>query len=336
MQSKQRILLGHGSGGRLTHDLIRTAILSKFGNPILDKLTDSAVLPYREKLAFTTDSFVVTPWKFPGGDIGKLAVCGTINDLAVQGARPEYLSVGLIIEEGLPYAVFNTIIDSMAQAARKSNVAIATGDIKVVEKGACDTIFINTSGVGRLVTRRDLSAQRIKPGDAIILTGTIAEHGLAVLASRRGLDLDLGITSDCQALDSLLVPLAGKIGGIKFMRDPTRGGLATTLHEIAESAGLGIIVEERKIPITSKVRAACELFGIEALFVANEGKAVLVADKGVSGTIVRNLRRHPFGRHAAVIGTITSGAKNHVILHTSVGTQRLIDMMDAEPLPRIC
>jgi hydrogenase expression/formation protein HypE len=279
---------------------------------------------------------VVTPWKFPGADIGTLAVCGTINDLVVQGARPRYLALALIVEEGLDLDILQRVIASISRAAEKSKVSVVTGDFKVVEKGACDKIFVTTSGIGDVVTKTDLSVERLIPGDRIILTGTVGEHGLAVLSSRKGLDTALGIASDAQALDGLLLPVARLGRGIKFMRDPTRGGLATTLNEIAESSGLGITVDEKKIPVTSRVRAACELFGIDPLYVANEGKAVIIVDKAVEGRVMALLRRHPDGRHAQVIGRVTGDLKRRVILRTSIGTERLLDMLVSDPLPRIC
>ena len=331
-----KILLGHGSGGRLMHNLIRDLFLKKLGNPVLKELSDSACIDYKEKLGFTTDSFVVSPLFFPGGDIGKLAVCGTVNDLVMLGAVPEYLSLALIVEEGLDYKILEKIVDSLSCAAKKAGVHFVTGDLKVVEKGACDKIFINTSGVGRIVKGRRLALKNIHPGDKIIITGEVGQHGMSVLAKRKELDLGFNIQSDCAALNDLLIPVIKKTAAIKFMRDPTRGGLATTLNEIAEGAKLGIIIDEKKIPVSGKVRTACELLGIDPLYVANEGKAVLVVSERQAKKVLGLLRKHPLGRRAAIIGEVTQKPRGSVILKTVVGTERLVDMLTSEPLPRIC
>jgi len=330
-----KILLAHGSGTRLTQGLIRGLFLKKLDNPILRELTDSATVNFQEKIAFTTDSFVVHPLFFPGADIGKLAVCGTVNDLVMAGANPEYLSLAFIIEEGLDYAILEKIADSIAVNAAKAKVAIVTGDIKVVEKGACDKVFINTSGIGRII--RPLSLKKIQPADKIIISGDIGRHGLAVLTRRREeLDLGFNIKSDCAALNGLLIPVLKKIVGIRFMRDPTRGGLGTTLNEIAESANLGIIVEERSIPVSAKVKLAAELLGVDPLYVANEGRAVLVVAPRVAARTLHLLRRHELGRSARIIGEVCAKHKGRVILNTTVGSSRIIDMPSGEQLPRIC
>ncbi|MCX5707262.1 MAG: hydrogenase expression/formation protein HypE [Candidatus Omnitrophica bacterium] len=336
MKINDKILLGHGSGGRLTQNLIKNTLLKKLNNPILKALSDSALINYKERVAFTTDSFVVSPLFFPGADIGKLAVCGTINDLVVMGAVPEYLSLSLIIEEGLDYKVLERVVDSIAISAKSSRVKIVTGDTKVVEKGAADKIFINTSGIGRVIKDRDLAIKNIQPQDKIIITGNIAEHGLSVLAKRKELDLGFNIKSDCNALNSLLIPLLKKSRAIKFMRDPTRGGLATTLNEIAEASGLGIIINEKDIPLSSKVRVACELLGIDPLYVANEGKAVIIVEKKGAEEILSSLKKHPLGRRAKIIGGIVKKPKKMVVLKTILGTERIVDMLSSEPLPRIC
>jgi hydrogenase expression/formation protein HypE len=331
-----KILLGHGSGGRLMHQLVRELLLKKLNNPILKELSDSAVIDYKERLAFTTDSFVVSPLKFPGADIGKLAVCGTVNDLVMLGAIPQYLSLALIIEEGLDYRILDSIVDSIAFNAKRSKVLVVTGDTKVVEKGACDKIFINTSGIGMVVKKRRLSIGNIEPQDQIIITGNIAQHGLSVLAKRKELDLGFNIQSDCAALNGLLIPIIKKTDCIKFMRDPTRGGVATTLNEISIGSRLGIIINEQDIPLSSKVRAGCELLGIDPLYIANEGIAILVVQKECSGKILNLLKRHPLGKHARQIGEVVKYPGSQVILNTSFGTQRIVDMLTSEPLPRIC
>lgn len=332
----KKILLGHGSGGRLMHSLIKELLLKKLNNPVLKELADSALIDYKERLAFTTDSFVVSPLRFPGADIGKLAVCGTVNDLVMLGALPEYLSLALIIEEGFDCSALEDIVDSISLNARRSEVLIVTGDFKVVERGACDKIFINTSGIGRVLTKKRLSLKNIRPKDKIIVTGEIAQHGIAILAERKGLGLGFEVKSDCAALNGLIIPVIKKTAAIKFMRDPTRGGLATTLNEIAEGSGLGIVIEEKNVPISTKVRVACELLGIDPLYIANEGKAVLVVERGAANRVLSLLRRHPLGQKARVIGEITEKFRSQVILNTTVGSWRIVDMLTSDPLPRIC
>jgi len=332
----KKILLAHGSGGRLMHNLIKELLLKKLNNPILKELSDSAFINYRERLAFTTDSFVVNPLFFPGGDIGKLAVYGTVNDLVMQAAVPEFLSLALIVEEGLDYKILEKIVDSISIAARKTRVYFVTGDIKVVEKAAADKIFINTSGIGRIIKDKRLSIKNICLGDKIIITGRIAQHGLAVLAKRKELDLGFNIKSDCAALNDLLIPILKKTDAIKFMRDPTRGGVATTLNEIAEASRLGIIIEEKNIPVSLKVRAASELLGIDPLYIANEGCAILVVKNTETKKVLGLLRKHPLGRNAQIIGTVVKAPKGKVISNTVLGTQRIVDMLTSEPLPRIC
>jgi len=334
--TKENILLGHGSGGRLMHGLIKELLVRKLHNPILEELADGARLDYKEEIAFSTDSFVVSPLFFPGGDIGKLAVCGTVNDLVMMGAVPEYLSLAFIVEEGLELKILRQVVDSISSEARRAGVKIVTGDLKVVERRAADKLFINTSGVGRIIKGLNLSFKNIKPGDRIIITGNIGEHGLAVLTKRKGLDLGFKIKSDCSSLHKMLLPLLKSTNTVKFMRDPTRGGVASTLNEIAESTGFGVIIEEAKIPVSSKVRIACELLGIEPLYVANEGKAVLVVEKRSARQALAILKKHPLGRDARDIGGFVRTPKARVILDTVVGTQRILDMLSGEVLPRIC
>jgi len=318
------------------HNLIKELLLKKLNNPILKELSDSAFINYKERLAFTTDSFVVSPLFFPGADIGKLAVCGTINDLVMLGARPEYLSLALILEEGLDYKLLEKIVDSISLEAKKAGVYFVTGDIKVVEKAAADKIFINTSGIGRIVNKRRLSIKNIRPSDRIIVTGNIAEHGLAVLTKRKELELGFNIKSDCAALNGLIIPVVKKTEAIKFMRDPTRGGVATTLNEIAEATGLGIVLEEKNIPVSSKVRVASELLGIDPLYIANEGIAIMVVRKDSVKKVLGLLKSHPLGKNAREVGVIVEQPKKRVILNTILGTQRIVDMLTSEPLPRIC
>lgn len=318
------------------HNLIRDLMLKKLHNPILKELADAALIKYKEAIAFTTDSFVVSPINFPGGDIGKLCVCGTVNDLVMLGAKPEYLSLALIVEEGLDYDILDKIIQSISKNAKKAGVHIVTGDFKVVEKGACDKIYINTSGIGRIVKNKKLSLKNIRSGDKVIVTGQIGQHGIAVLSKRKELDLGFNCLSDCACLNDLIMPVLKKTAAIRFMRDPTRGGIATTLNEIAEGANFGIVIEERCIPVSSKVRVACELLGIDPLYVANEGKAILVVSPESAKEVLRLLKRHPLGKNAQIIGTVVKQPKGRLILNTIVGTQRIVDMLTSEPLPRIC
>jgi len=318
------------------HSLIRELLLKKLNNPILKELSDSALINYKERLAFTTDSFVVSPLFFPGGDIGKLAVCGTINDLVMLGATPEYLSLALIIEEGLEYQVLEAIVDSISFHAKRAGVRFVTGDLKVVEKGACDRLFINTSGIGRVIKNRALSVKNIQAGDKIILSGKIGQHGLAVLVKRKEVDLEFNIKSDCNALNDLIIPMLKNTDAVRFMRDPTRGGVATTLNEVAQGSGLGIIIKEKNIPLSTKVRLACELLGIDPLYVANEGKAILIVSPDSARKVLHSLKQHPLGRNAQIIGEVVKEPKGRLILNTVIGTQRIVDMLTSEPLPRIC
>jgi len=335
MDSK-KILLSWGSGGSAMHKLIKEVLLKRLNNPILRELADSARIDFRSRFAFSTDSFVVSPLFFPGGDIGKLAVCGTANDLVMLGAQPEYLSLAFIVEEGLDLVLLERIVDAISRAASASGIKIATGDFKVVEKGACDKIFINTSGIGRIIANNDLSINNIRPGDKVIITGNIGRHGLSVLAKRKGLDFGFNIKSDCAALDGLLLPLLKRDRRIKFMRDPTRGGVATTLNEIAEALGLEIVIEERNLPVSTQVKVAGELLGIEPLYIANEGIAVVITGRAQAGSILAGLKEHPLGRKAKIVGEIRRASAGRVILKTLVGAQRIIDMLSGEPLPRIC
>ncbi|HNX80972.1 MAG TPA: hydrogenase expression/formation protein HypE [Candidatus Omnitrophota bacterium] len=331
-----KIRLAHGNGGKLMHELIGKLLVPRLSNPILAQLSDAACLPFPTRIAFTTDSFVVKPLVFNGGTIGSLSVCGTVNDLLMQGALPEYLSLSLILEEGFSVPLLEKIVDSLAHAARNAGVVIATGDFKVVEKGACDGLFINTSGVGRIISWRPYDARHIRPGDSIIITGGIAEHGFSVLSARSGLRLRFSLVSDCAALTKLLVPIIRFEKGITCMRDPTRGGIATTLNELAAAAGVGIVIDEKSIPMHPHVKAAAELLGMDPLYIASEGRALIFADAASGTRIVQKLRKHPLGRSAAIIGTVCSAHRGTVIMKTVVGTERIVDMLSGEPLPRIC
>lgn len=333
----EKILLGHGSGGLLTHGLIKDFILKELNNPYLKKLTDAATLNLKnKKIAFTTDSYVIKPIFFPGSDIGKLAICGTVNDLVAMGARPLYLSLGLIIEEGFPKSNFKKIIKSIKQISKKINLDIVTGDIKVVEKGACDKIFINTSGVGEILEGCNLSTDKITSGDKIIISGFIGEHGISVFLKRENIDFKFKIKSDCNNLDKLILPALKKFKGIKFMRDPTRGGLATTLNEITINTNLGIEIVEEKVPIRPSVKAMCDILGMESMYLANEGKMVLVVGKNIAKDVTNFLRKNNLGKNAQIIGTVTKNNPKKVCLKTKIGGLRILDMLSADPLPRIC
>lgn len=332
------ITLAHGSGGKLTHDLIKEAILKRYGNPVLNRLTDSAVIELVKgtRFAFTTDSFVVKPVIFRGGDIGKLAVCGTVNDLAVSGAAPLYISCSLIIEEGLSEELLGRFILSMKKEATKAGVKIVTGDTKVVEKGSCDKIFINTSGIGIVKYKKELSAKRIKPGDKIIINGTIADHGAAVMLARNELGFKGGPKSDCASLNRLILTVLGRCSNVKFMRDPTRGGLAAVMNEAVEGASFGIRLFEDKIPLNRGTASFCEILGIEPLQIGNEGKVIMIVAAAEADKALGLMKKDPLGRKAAVIGEVIKEFKGRVVLRTKVGGERIVDMPVLEALPRIC
>lgn len=331
------ITIAHGSGGKITHELIKNVFFKYLGNDVLEKCDDSAVVDVNSKeVAFTTDSFVVKPVFFPGGDIGKLAVCGTVNDVAVSGARPEYITCGFIIEEGFSMEDLEEIVRSMRACADRAGVKIAAGDTKVVEKGEADGIFINTSGIGSFSGGYRPGLDKIKPGDKIIINGTVGDHGLAVLSKRKGLEFGSSIESDCAPLNVMIQEVLEDAGGVKFMRDPTRGGLATTLNEMTDGAGFGILIEEDKVPVNDQVKGACELLGLDPLYIANEGKVIMVVAAEAEDAVLSALRKNEYGARAATIGEITEDNAEKVCLRTRYGVTRIIDMMTAEQLPRIC
>ncbi|MDH5525132.1 MAG: hydrogenase expression/formation protein HypE [Desulfobulbaceae bacterium] len=331
------IQLAHGSGGRLSARLIESMFLPRFGNETLNKLEDQALLDLPAgRLAFTTDSFVVDPIFFPGGDIGDLAVNGTVNDICMSGATPLYLSTAFIIEEGLPMADLHRILLSMEKAAAAAGVRIVTGDTKVVDRGSCDKIFINTSGLGLVPESVAISAANLKAGDKVIVSGTIADHGMAILTSRKGLSFQSRVKSDTAALNGLVMAMLAVSTSIHAMRDPTRGGLATTLNEFAASSKVGIVLDEGAVPVRPEVRGACEVLGIDPLYVANEGKLVaVVADKDAEAMLGK-MRTHPLGADAAIIGEVTGANPGLVTMRTAFGAERIIDMPVGEQLPRIC
>lgn len=330
------ILLAHGSGSRLSHELIEKNFLPPLANPLLAKLDDSAVFDLSGRLAFTTDSYVVNPIFFPGGDIGKLAVCGTINDLAMSGAAPLYLSLSFIIEEGLTLGELNQIVASIKAAAEESGVKIITGDTKVVNRGSADKLFINTSGIGIIPEGVDISGANARPGDRIILSGTIGDHGIAVMSQREGLKFSVSVQSDCAPLNKLVSQMLETCSQIHCLRDPTRGGLATTLNEFARQSRVGIIIEEEKIPAHDGVRAACELLGFDPLYVANEGKLVAVVNSENAERVLAKMKQNPYGCNASIIGEVTEKHKGRVIMKTRMGASRIVDMLSGELLPRIC
>lgn len=333
-----RISLGHGAGGQLTSELIREVFLERLGNPHLAPLGDSAVVgPVAGRLAVTTDGFVVTPLFFPGGDIGRLAVCGTVNDLAVAGARPLYLTASFIIEEGLPFSDLERVVDSMAGAAAEAGVTVVAGDTKVVERGGCDRLFIVTAGVGEVLPQAGLGPEQARPGDRLVINGPVGLHGVAVLSRRPGISFDTTVRSDCAPLGHLTLAILERLGpAVRWMRDPTRGGLATVLGELAEASRMAVVVEEAAIPLPADVEAACELLGLDPLYLANEGKVLLVVDEAAVGEAVALLRS--LGQaEAADIGQITPPARAAgAYLRTRYGGTKPLDRQDGEQLPRIC
>ena len=336
---EENILLSHGSGGQRMDELINNLFIKYFDNPILNKKSDSAILQDCSKnLAFTTDSYVVDPIFFPGGDIGKLAVCGTVNDLAVSGAVPMYLSLSFIIEEGFAINQLEKIVKSISIEANKANIKIATGDTKVVNKGKCDKIFINTTGIGYLNEKNTSisNGSKINIGDKIIINGPIAEHGIAILASREENSFKTNIKSDCASLHSLIQSVLSTSNSIHFMRDATRGGLASVLCEIADIAKAGILLEENNIPVNEEVQGICELLGFDPLYIANEGKVVIIAGNNDAGQILETLKKHPLGKESRIIGEVTGNHSGKVILNTEIGGKRIINKLVGEQLPRIC
>ncbi|MGA9643671.1 MAG: hydrogenase expression/formation protein HypE [Terriglobales bacterium] len=335
--AKDTIVLGHGSGGRLSAELMRSIFLPAFANPVLSRLDDQAtILVKGARLAFTTDSFVVKPLFFPGGNIGSLAVHGTVNDLAMGGAKPLFLSVAFIIEEGLSMEVLRRVVHSLRDAARDAGVEIVTGDTKVVEKGSGDELFINTSGIGLVPDDLELSANRARPGDKILLSGSIGEHGIAILAQREGLEFECPIVSDSAALHTLVAAMLDASHEIRVLRDPTRGGVSSTLNEIAEQSRVGIRLEESAIPIREEVRGACEMLGLDPLYVANEGKLIAVVAPQAADAVLRAMREHPLGRGAQIVGTVVESDAPIVTIRTALGTSRCVDMLAGDQLPRIC
>jgi hydrogenase expression/formation protein HypE len=332
-----QVLLAHGGGGKLTHHLVKKMFLPQFANDALQSMHDGAVLSVPGgRIAFSTDSYVVKPLFFPGGDIGTLAVNGTVNDLAMCGARPLYLSAGFIIEEGLPMETLWAIVRSMKKAAQDAGVQLVTGDTKVVDRGKGDGIFINTAGIGIVEGPGTIAPQNARPGDAVLLSGPIAMHGVAIMSVREGLEFETEITSDCAALNGLVDAMMRTGAAIHVLRDPTRGGISSALNEIAEEANAGFVIDERQIPIPEEVRGACEILGLDPLYVANEGKLIAIVERADAQRALEAMRAHPLGREAAMIGEVVKDHAGVVVMRTRIGGSRVVDMLSGEQLPRIC
>ncbi len=333
---KDKILLAHGSGGRLAHELIESTFLKMFSNPLLEKLDDSAVFELSGRLAFSTDSYVVSPIFFPGGDIGRLAICGTVNDVAMSGAKPLYLSLSFIIEEGLPVSDLSQILQSISDTAKEAKVEIIAGDTKVVHRGSADKLYINTSGVGIISDGVNISGKNAKPGDKVILRGSIGDHGIAVLSQREGLSFSTRLISDCAPLGGMVSELVANGIDIHCLRDPTRGGLATTLNEIARQSEVSIRINEINIPVREEVSSACEMLGLDPLYVANEGKLVAILPAVEVEKALTIMHNNRYGREAVTIGDVEVEHPGRVIMKTLLGTSRIVDMLVGDILPRIC
>lgn len=335
--SEDKILLAHGSGGKLSHDLIKQIFLPRFLNQFLEPLDDSAKITNQQgSIAFTTDSYVVNPIFFPGGDIGKLAVCGTVNDLSMVGATPSYLSLSLIVEEGFSIDLLKQIVSSISEVAEQAGVNIVTGDTKVVEHGAADQLFINTAGIGWIRPGVNLSGVNAKPGDKILLNGYLGDHEMAVLSQREGFKFQGGLKSDCAPLNDLVGKMLDACPSIRCMRDPTRGGLATTLNEIASMSNVGMVIEEEKIPLRESIKGISELLGLDPLYLANEGKLIAICPPNEAERLLEVMKNHLFGRNAEIIGRVTEENQKRVILHTLIGGHRILDMLTGGQYPRIC
>jgi hydrogenase expression/formation protein HypE len=334
---KSHVVLGHGSGGRLSAALMRDIFLPAFGNPVLNELNDQASLSLAAgRVAFTTDSYVVKPLFFPGGSIGELAVYGTVNDLAVGGAEPQYLSAAFILEEGLPLETLGRVVEQMAVAARRAGVSIVTGDTKVVEKGSGDQIFITTAGIGVIPEGVVLGPQYVRAGDRILLSGPIGEHGVTILAQREGLGVSGDLVSDTAPLTELCRAMVKAAPGLRMMRDLTRGGLSSAINEIAASARVGVMLDERSIPVSETVRGVCELFGLDPMYVANEGKLIAIVAPEDAPAALTAMRSVDTGARAQVIGTVMLSRPGCVVMRTRFGTDRIVDMLAGDQLPRIC
>lgn len=342
----EHVLLGHGSGGKLTADLIQRVFLPALGNDVLSRLEDQATVRLapqsggngrkEPRLAFTTDSFVVRPLFFPGGDIGRLAIHGTVNDLAVGGATPLFLSAAFILEEGLPMSDLRRIVSSMREACQEANVKLVTGDTKVVDHGKGDQVFITTSGIGLVPEGLQLSIAAAKPGDKIVVSGTVGDHGIAIMSVREGIEFETILESDCAPLGGLTQAMLVACPSIRCMRDPTRGGLSSALNELATASKVGVNIDERAIPIKQEVHAACEMLGLDPLYVANEGKLIAVVPPNDADRLLSAMRDHPLGLHATVIGEVVGDHRGMVVMRSLIGGERVVTMLAGEQLPRIC
>lgn len=336
----EKITLSHGSGGKATHNLIEGVFAPAFSNPLLDQMDDAAtfsIASSERRLAFTTDTYVVSPLFFPGGNIGHLAVHGTLNDLAMAGAEPLYLSAAFILEEGFSVSDLRRIASTMAEAARTAGISIVTGDTKVVQRGKADGLFINTAGVGLVRSHWQIGQNRLQAGDKVLLSGPVGEHGIAIMLARESLDIETEVRSDTAPLHTLVADLLTAAGeGIHCMKDPTRGGVATALNEMALGSEISIALDEEQIPIHPEVRGACEILGLDPLTIANEGKLLAIVAPEVAGKALAAMRAHPLGREAAIIGTVQAEPANMVFLRTDIGGLRVLDMLVGDPLPRIC
>ena len=332
-----KVLLGHGSGGKLSHQLVEELFVKHFYNSKLAKLDDQAQLgSLKGRLAFSTDSFVVNPLFFPGGNIGKLAVCGTVNDVAMAGAEPKYLSAGFIIEEGFPLSKLEEIVMTMAETAKEAGVQIVTGDTKVVEKGLADGLYINTSGIGVIYPKIKTSGSMAQVGDKIIINGTMGDHGIVVMAERHGISFQSPVLSDCAPLNGLVKEIIEACPAVRVLRDPTRGGVATTLNEIAGQSNKGVILYEEKLPIKPEIQGVCDILGLDPLYVANEGKVLTVVPSEMAEEVLSVIRKNPLGKDAEIIGEVVDSHPGKVILKTLVGGSRVVDMLQGAQLPRIC
>ena len=333
----KEIVLAHGSGGKLSARLMQEVVLPHFRNALLEPLHDGALFSVGDaRLAFSTDSYVISPIFFPGGDIGRLAIHGTVNDLSMCGAKPLHLSVGFILEEGLPMDDFRRIVASMREAADEAGVTLVTGDTKVVDRGKADKIFINTSGIGVVAKGVNIDPKRAKPGDKILLSGEIATHGIAIMSVREGLEFETEIASDTAPLNGLVQAMLATGKDIHVLRDPTRGGVTSALSEITQAAGTGMILDEARIPINEAVKGACEILGLDPLYVANEGKLLAIVPADGADAVLAAMRAHPLGREAALIGEVTADHAGFVMMKTRIGGTRVVDMLSGEQLPRIC
>ena len=336
------INLAHGSGGKAMRDLIEDVFLGAFDNPLLAAMEDQAVIAiadlarHGDRLAFTTDTYVVDPLFFPGGDIGTLAVAGTVNDLAMSGARPLFLSCAVVLEEGLSVDVLRQVAESMKRTAAQAGVSIVTGDTKVVERGAADKLFINTAGIGVVPRGVTISSGNARPGDAVLVNGHLGDHGTAILIARQLLALEADVASDCQPLGGLVAAMLAAGPNIHCMRDATRGGIATVLNEFAQCSNVAIRIHESRLPLREEVKGACEILGLDPLYLANEGKLVAIVPGNEAGRMLAAMRAHPAGEHASIIGEVTDEPRGVVVLHTGFGGQRIVDMLVGEQLPRIC